>query len=158
MTARPAEGEIALADAAATEALGAALAPLLRPGDMVALSGALGAGKTTFARGVLGGLGLSGEAPSPSFAIVIAYEPPELRLPLWHVDLYRIDDAGELDELGLDEARTDAALLVEWPERMGGRLWADALRLSLEPAPGAGRRLTWAAPAAWEARWPPARI
>ena len=147
-------GTIALADTPATEALGAALAGVLRAGDVVALSGPLGAGKTTFARGVLGALGLSGEAPSPSFSLVIAYEPPDVRLPLWHVDLYRIEEADEIDELGLDDARIDAALLIEWPERMGDGLWEDALRLSLHPEPTGGRRLTWTIPAAWDGRWP----
>jgi len=148
-------GGMALADAGETERLGGALARQLRPGDVVALSGPLGAGKTTFARGVLAALGLSGEAPSPSFSLVIAYDPPEVRLPLWHVDLYRIEEANEIDELGLDDARLDSALLIEWPERMGARLWDDALRLSLEPDPTGGRRLTWTSPEAWDGRWPP---
>lgn len=150
-------GQIPLADAAATEALGALLAGAMRTGDVIALSGELGAGKTTLARGILAALGLEGEAPSPSFSLVISYAPPDVRLPLWHVDLYRIENAEELDELGLDDARADAVLLIEWPERMGGRLWADALRLTLEPAQTDGRCLTWAAPAAWEGRWPPPR-
>lgn len=150
-------GTLTLADPFETEALGAALAYLLRPGDVVALSGPLGAGKTTFARGALMALGLEGEAPSPSFGLVIAYEPPGVRMPLWHVDLYRIDDIGEIAELGLDDARADTALLIEWAERMGAQLWDDALRLTFEPQPDGGRRLTWAAPAAWEGRWPPPR-
>lgn len=148
-------GGVALADARETEALGTALAGLLRPGDVVALSGPLGAGKTTFARGVLAALGLGGEAPSPSFSIVIAYDPPDVRLPLWHVDLYRIEEADEIEELGLGDARLDSVLLIEWPERMGARLWDDALRLSLEPDPIGGRRLTWTVPKAWVGRWPP---
>jgi len=147
-------GALALADALETEKLGAELAAILRPGDVVGLSGPLGAGKTTFARGVLAALGLGDEAPSPSFNLVITYEPPDVRLPLWHVDLYRIEEADEIEELGLADARADAALLIEWPERMGGLLWDDALRLTLEPEPTGGRRLTWAAPAAWEGRWP----
>jgi tRNA threonylcarbamoyladenosine biosynthesis protein TsaE len=142
----------------ATAAAGAALAAVLRPGDVVALGGDLGAGKTTFARGLLHALGFAGEVPSPSFPIVIPYAPPELRLPLWHVDLYRIDDPEEIEELGLDEARADSVLLIEWSERMGARLWPDALRLAIEPAQRPGgpdaRRLTWAAPAPWEGRWP----
>jgi tRNA threonylcarbamoyladenosine biosynthesis protein TsaE len=107
---------------------------------------------------VLAGLGLAEEAPSPSYPIVIAYDVPELRLPLWHVDLYRIEDAGELDELGLDEVRDEVAMLIEWPERMGDGLWAGALHLTLQDAPDGGRRLTWKAPPAWKERWPPARI
>ncbi|RYD88724.1 MAG: tRNA (adenosine(37)-N6)-threonylcarbamoyltransferase complex ATPase subunit type 1 TsaE, partial [Sphingomonadales bacterium] len=104
-------------------------------------------------------LGVDGEVPSPTFPIVIPYAPPELAIPLWHVDLYRIDDPDEIEELGLDEGRLDSALLIEWPERMGSRLWADALRLCIERAKGPegddARRLTWTAPAAWEGRWPP---
>ncbi|WP_116089826.1 tRNA (adenosine(37)-N6)-threonylcarbamoyltransferase complex ATPase subunit type 1 TsaE [Sphingomonas crusticola] len=150
-------GTISLANAAETDALGAALAGVLQPGDVVALSGPLGAGKTSLARGVLAALGLGEEAPSPSFSLVIAYAPPDVLTPVWHVDLYRIDEPGELAELGLDDARGDTALLIEWPERMGVALWPDALRLTLEPEPSGGRRLTWAAPAAWEGRWPPLR-
>jgi tRNA threonylcarbamoyladenosine biosynthesis protein TsaE len=146
---------VRLAGPEATAAAGAALAARLRPGDVVALSGDLGAGKTTFARGLLHALGFAGEVPSPSFPIVIPYAPPELRLPLWHVDLYRIERRAELAELGLDEARADSALLIEWPERMGGLLWADALRLAIEPDGADARRLTWSIPAAWEGRWPP---
>lgn len=147
-------GEVTLADAAATAALGAALAPVLRAGDVVTLSGPLGAGKTSFARGVLAALGLAGEAPSPTFAIVQPYDPPDVRLPVLHVDLYRIDSVDELDELGLDDALWDSVLLVEWAERAGAR-WPEALRLELAVLPGGTRRLTWHAPAPWEARWRP---
>ena len=143
-----------LADAAATEAVGRALAALVVPGDAIALSGPLGSGKTTLARGLLAGLGLAGEAPSPSFAIVQPYAPPELRLPLWHVDLYRIEDPAEAAELGIDDARDEVVLIVEWPERLGRRHWSDALWLELAPE-GEGRRLTAQVPAAWEGRWPP---
>jgi len=147
-------GELSLDDVSETERLGASLAQVLRPGDVVALSGPLGAGKTSLARGVLGALGLVGDAPSPSFSLVIAYAPPDVRLPLWHVDLYRIEDTDEIEELGLADARSDSVLLIEWPERMGTRLWDDALRLDLQPELAGGRRLTWAAPKAWGARWP----
>ena len=125
--------------------MGRALAPLLRAGDVVALFGDLGAGKTSLARGVLAALGLAEEAPSPTFAIVQPYAPPEVSLPVAHVDLYRIDAAEDADELGLDELLEDGALLVEWPERLGGeRLWPHALRLTLAPDAGSGgRRLTW---------------
>jgi len=148
-------GTVPLPDPAATEALGRALAPLLRAGDVVALFGDLGAGKTSFARGVLAALGLAEEAPSPTFAIVQPYAPPELAMPVAHVDLYRIEDAEDAGELGLDELLEDGALLVEWPERLGRALWPDALRLAIEPDGTGGRRLTWTAPAAWEGRWPP---
>ncbi|MBS0479021.1 MAG: tRNA (adenosine(37)-N6)-threonylcarbamoyltransferase complex ATPase subunit type 1 TsaE [Proteobacteria bacterium] len=144
---------IVLNDAGATEAVGARLAAIVRAGDVVTLSGPLGAGKTSIARGFLAELGLKEEAPSPTFAIVQPYAPPETRLAVMHVDLYRIDDPHEIDELGLDEAQTDSVLLVEWPERAPGR-WPDALALSLDFAPHGGRALTVTAPAAWEGRWP----
>lgn len=141
---------------AATEAAGATLAPRLRPGDVVALEGNLGAGKTSFARGLLRGLGFAGEVPSPSFPLVIPYAPPDLMIPLWHIDLYRIEAPGELIELGLDEGRTDSVLLIEWPERMGAGLWPDTLRLHIDRTDADDvRRLTWTVPAAWEGRWPP---
>jgi tRNA threonylcarbamoyladenosine biosynthesis protein TsaE len=141
-----------LPDAKATEAFGAWLAGRVRPGDVVTMSGPLGAGKTSIARGLLAALGLAGEAPSPSFAIVQPYDPPEVRMPVVHVDLYRIEDAQEIEELGLDEARADSVLLVEWPERAGGR-WPEALALSLSVTRDGARRLTAALPPAWEARW-----
>ena len=143
-----------LADPAATARLGAELARLLRVGDVITLEGPLGAGKTSIARGLLAALGLAGEAPSPSFAIVQPYAPPETTLPVLHVDLYRLADALELDELGLDDARYDSALLVEWPDRAGHAAWPDALRLTLAVEPDGARRLTWHVPAAWERRWP----
>ena len=141
-----------LADERATKALGETLARLLQPGDVVALSGPLGVGKTALARAILGALGHEGEVPSPTFAIVQPYE--ELEPPVWHVDLYRTEDAGEMDELGLDSA-SDAVLLVEWPERAGANAWPEALRLTLEFAQGGARRLTADVPPAWQDRWPP---
>jgi len=141
-----------LADAAASEEFGARLAAVARAGDVITLSGPLGAGKTSIARGLLAALGLEGEAPSPTFAIVQPYEPPETRLPVMHVDLYRIEHVEEIDELGLDEARGDSLLLIEWPERASGH-WPEALALSLDFAPDGGRRLTAIVPKAWESRW-----
>lgn len=136
------------------EAFGARLAAVARVGDVIALSGDLGAGKTTLARGLLHGLGLEGEAPSPTFTIVQTYEPPEMRLPVWHCDLYRLEDPEEAIELGLEEAFDSAVVLIEWPERLGAYLPADALRLRLEGAGEPQRRLTAAVPPGWEARWP----
>ena len=144
-----------LADEAGTLALGARLAALVQPGDAIALSGDLGAGKTTLARGLLAALGLAGEAPSPTFAIVQTYAPPETRLPVAHIDLYRIEEPDEAEELGLDDLRADHLLVVEWPERLGAEMWHDALRLRLEALPEGGRRLTAQLPPSWEARWPP---
>jgi tRNA threonylcarbamoyladenosine biosynthesis protein TsaE len=144
---------IRLADPAATEAFGASLAALVRPGDVITLQGDLGMGKTSIARGLLSALGLAGEAPSPSFAIVQPYEPPEVRLPVLHVDLYRIEDPAELEELGFAEVLTDTLLLVEWPERAPG-YWPHALALTLRAAPAGGRILTADVPASWKPRWP----
>lgn len=141
-----------LADPAATEAFGARLAELAEPGDVITLSGPLGAGKTSIARGLLAALGLEGEAPSPSFAIVQPYAPPEVRFPVLHVDLYRIDDPDEIEELGLDEALSDSLLIVEWPERAPG-IWPHALALTLSIEPDGSRALTAEVPAAWRARW-----
>ena len=143
-----------LASAAETEAFGLRLGAALRPGDVVALFGDLGAGKTTLARGILRGLGFDGEVASPTFPIVVAYEPPDVRLPLWHVDLYRIDDPAELEQLALEEALVDGALVVEWPERLGTVLSETALRLRLERSGERARALTAEVPAAWGKRWP----
>lgn len=153
--------DVALVDEDATLVLGARIASLLQPGDAIALYGDLGAGKTTLARGILQALGLEGEAPSPTFAIVQPYDPPETRIPVWHIDLYRLEDPEEALELGLDEARRDVAMLIEWPKRLGAGLWEDALRLHLLVEPqgegqSAVRRLTATVPPAWETRWPPA--
>lgn len=143
-----------LADLEATLALGARLAELARPGDVIALSGDLGAGKTSIARGLLAALGLEEEAPSPSYAIVQPYAPPEVRFPVMHVDLYRIEHPDEAEELGLDDARDDSLLIVEWPERLGEAAWRDALWLTLETLPDGARALTARVPPAWESRWP----
>ena len=110
----------ALPDLAAVSALGARIADQLRPGDVVALSGGLGAGKTTLARAILSALGHGGEVPSPTFSIVELYDPPAVRLPVVHADFYRLRDPGEVEELGLDDYRAGAALLAEWPECAGG--------------------------------------
>lgn len=140
-----------LATAEEAAAAGAALARAARIGDVIALSGPLGVGKTALARGFLHALGHDGEVPSPTFAIVQPYE--DLDPPVWHVDLYRVEHPSEIEELGLDAA-ADAVLLVEWPERAGERAWPDALRLSLEFGHNGGRILTAKVPPSWEGRWP----
>lgn len=142
-----------LKDEKATLAFGRKLALLLRAGDVVTLSGDLSAGKTTLVRGLLGALGHNGEVPSPSFAIVQPYEA--LDPPVWHVDLYRIESASDLDELGLDDIRQHGVLIVEWPEHAGSDMWPEALALSLEVAGDDARALTAVVPASWEGRWPP---
>ena len=135
-----------------TAAAGAALARVVRAGDVITLSGPLGVGKTALARGLIVALGHAGDVPSPSFAIVQPYE--DLDPPLWHVDLYRIEHEAEIEEIGLDAA-ADAVLLVEWPGRAGEQAWPDALRLSLEFAHDGERILTAKVPPSWERRWPP---
>ena len=141
-----------LGDEQATAAIGARLAAVARRGDVIALAGPLGVGKTALARGFIAALGHGGDVPSPSFAIVQPYE--ELDPPVWHVDLFRIEEPDELDELGLDSA-ADAVLLVEWPERAGANMWPESLALSLEFANDGGRILTAKVPPSWDGRWPP---
>jgi len=109
-----------LPDAGATAALGRRIAERLRAGDVVALSGGLGAGKTTMARAIIGALGHEGEVPSPTFAIIQTYDVPSVSLPVVHADFYRLEDPSEAEELGLDDYRQDGALIAEWPEHAGG--------------------------------------
>ena len=109
-----------LPDPEAMQALGNRIAEALQIGDVIALSGGLGAGKTTLARGIIAGLGYGGEVPSPSFAIIEVYEPPALRIPLVHADFYRLNRPEEVEELGLDDYRTGGVLIAEWPENAGG--------------------------------------
>lgn len=142
--------EIALVDAASTHALGERLAAHLAPGDVVGLRGGLGAGKTTFARGVIQAwTGHAVEAPSPTFTLVQTYEGP--RGELWHCDLYRLKGPEEAIELGLEEAFAAAACLIEWPERLGPFAPADRLDILFEVA-GSGRRAILTGHGAWRSR------
>jgi tRNA threonylcarbamoyladenosine biosynthesis protein TsaE len=141
-----------LEDESQTAALGARLADVARPGDVITLSGPLGVGKTALARGFIAALGHQGDVPSPSFAIVQPYDDLDPRV--WHVDLYRIEQPSEIGELGLDSA-ADAVLLVEWPERAGPNPWPEALALSLEFGTGDQRILTAKVPPSWDGRWSP---
>ncbi|WP_172449908.1 tRNA (adenosine(37)-N6)-threonylcarbamoyltransferase complex ATPase subunit type 1 TsaE [Porphyrobacter sp. HT-58-2] len=109
-----------LPDLAAMESFGARIAQRLQPGDVVALEGGLGAGKTTLARAILAALGHAGEVPSPTFTIIETYAAPPLRMPVVHADFYRLDDPSELMEIGLEDYRQGAALIAEWPEHAGG--------------------------------------
>ncbi len=121
---------LSLADEAATKALAARLAPHLRAGDVVTLRGDLGAGKTALARFLIRHLAgdEAEEVPSPTFTLVQTYE--HLTPPIWHFDLYRLTDPGEVVELGWEEAR-DACALVEWSERLGPLLPRDRLDVEL---------------------------
>lgn len=116
-----------LPDLTATEQLAQQLAPLMREGDLLALQGNLGAGKTAFARALLQALGIKGEIPSPTFTLVQSYDTPNFTLN--HFDLYRLKSENELDELGWDDACASGVTIVEWPERCIGRLPQDYLLL-----------------------------
>lgn len=133
---------------------GESIGNALRPGDVIALKGDLGAGKTTLARGMLNALGLQEEAPSPTFAMVQPYDPPFVHFSVAHVDLYRLDNARDARELGLDEYLEDGALIIEWPERLGPELWSHALVIDIEIEADGARRLTAHVPEAWRSRWP----
>lgn len=112
-------------------ALGARLAQRLRGGDVITLSGPLGAGKTTLVRGMLRGLGFDGRVKSPSYGLVESYEIAGM--DVHHLDLYRLGDPGELDFIGIEDLLgSGSVLLVEWPERAGGRLPVPTATISLE--------------------------
>ncbi len=145
---------IDLPDLAAMEKFGARIAAKLRQGDVVALTGSLGAGKTTLARAIIRALGHEGEVPSPSFAIIEVYDGPAMSVPLVHADFYRLARLQEAEELGLDDYRNDAALIAEWPENAGGfALEAGCLSITLEIA-DEGRRAIAGAGADWLGREP----
>ena len=139
-----------LADDAATTRLGEDLALALKAGDCVALSGDLGAGKSSLARALLRAMADDSEldVPSPTFTLVQSYE---LRIPVSHFDLYRLGDAAELAELGFDEALQTGICLVEWPEMAESELPKERVVLRLEHE-GEGRRATIMAPARQMAR------
>jgi tRNA threonylcarbamoyladenosine biosynthesis protein TsaE len=140
-----------LKDPEATEALAAAIAPRLGPGDTILLQGQLGAGKSHFARALIRALmghgGERAEIPSPTFTLVQAYDSAAGEI--WHADLYRMGDPQELVELGLDAAMEEAICLIEWPDRIAPDWPEGAICLRLEQVPGAaeGRAITMLAPA-----------
>ncbi|MGD0867762.1 MAG: tRNA (adenosine(37)-N6)-threonylcarbamoyltransferase complex ATPase subunit type 1 TsaE [Rhizomicrobium sp.] len=130
-----------------TEALGARIAAGLRLGTAVALEGDLGAGKTVLARAILRALGVKEDVPSPTFTLVQSYETPTLAVR--HYDLYRIEDAAEMEELGLEEALDQGAALIEWPERAPAYIPDDALHVRLEIERENVRRATMRGPRRW---------
>jgi tRNA threonylcarbamoyl adenosine modification protein YjeE len=138
---------IKLGDLAATEALGARIAAGLAIGEAVALHGDLGAGKTTLARAILRALGVTENVPSPTFTLVQTYDTPGLAVR--HYDLYRILNPRDIDELGLEEALEEGAVLIEWPERAGDRLPGEALHVVLTATGPGSRRADVAGPARW---------
>jgi tRNA threonylcarbamoyladenosine biosynthesis protein TsaE len=141
---------IELATAQTTAQLGAAVAAVLRAGDAVCLWGPLGAGKTTLARGLVRALTSPEEdVPSPTFTLVQSYEGRGF--PVAHFDLYRLERAAEADELGLDEALEEGAAVIEWPERLEGRLPPDRLDIEIG-FHGEGRLAVLTTHGAWKDR------
>jgi tRNA threonylcarbamoyladenosine biosynthesis protein TsaE len=144
-----------LKDEAATGRLGAAIARDLRAGETVCLSGPLGAGKSTLARALIRALTTPDEeVPSPTFTLVQFYEGPRLKVA--HFDLYRLSSPDEAYEIGLDEALDEGAAVIEWPERLEGRLPPDRLDVEIAPVGGvdweAGRSARLTPHGAWEGR------
>jgi len=142
------ETTLTLNDETVTAELGARIAAAIRRGDVVALSGELGAGKTALARAILRALGVTGHVPSPTFTLVQAYDTPSL--VVHHFDLYRIEDEHELRELGLDDAKEEGAVLIEWPDRGMPRGWeSDALAVTLAAVGETARVAKIAGPSRW---------
>ncbi|MFV3129763.1 tRNA (adenosine(37)-N6)-threonylcarbamoyltransferase complex ATPase subunit type 1 TsaE [Niveispirillum sp. KHB5.9] len=142
---------LSLPDEAATAALATRIAPHLRAGDVVTLRGDLGAGKTALARAIIRHLAgdPAEEVPSPTFTLVQTYD--HLSPPLWHFDLYRLTDPGEVVELGWEEARESCAL-VEWPERLGSLMPRDRLDVELTLDGPTARRAVLTGHGAWALR------
>lgn len=133
-----------------TEALGSRLAFLLRPGEAICLSGGLGAGKSCLARALVRALTTPDEeAPSPTFTLVQTYAGPGFEVA--HFDLYRLEDPDETWEIGLEEALDQGAAVIEWPERLEGRLPPDRLDLELTVS-GEGRTARLAGHGSWKER------
>ena len=147
---------VELADEAATAALAAKVAASARPGDVFALSGPLGSGKTVFARAFINArAGAPQEVPSPTFTLVqcYAFANGEETIPVNHFDLFRIEDVDETTELGMDDAFAGGISLIEWPDRLGARLPADRLDVSFDQGPSADSRLaSLAGHGSWKAR------
>ena len=146
----PAEGEFRLDHEADTTHLGAAIAPALAKGEAICLTGALGAGKSVLARGLIRALVPdAGDIPSPTFTLVQFYQAR--RFPIAHFDLYRLTRPEEAFEIGLDEALDTGAAVIEWPERLAHHLPSDRLDVELW-MDGDARRARLTPHGAWEGR------
>lgn len=146
------------ADLDAVRRLAEDLSRQLRPGDLVLLIGDLGSGKTTFARFLIQALGVAEDVPSPTFTLVQTYEGHRdgEAIPLWHFDLYRLEEPEEVYELGLEEALDDGVALIEWPEIAAALLPANRLELRFSAADDPGeRRIVIEASREWATRWHP---
>jgi len=133
-----------------TESIAAAIGAMLSTGDVIVLTGDLGAGKTTFVRGLARGLGVALGVKSPSFAIHLRYPG---RIPLHHLDLYRLNEARDLAELGLEDVlEQDGVAAVEWGERLKNWIPDRALTVTFEDLGGTRRRLRIEGPASLIAR------
>lgn len=156
MTETPAGAALSLdlVSEAATSSLAARLARLARSGDVLALRGELGSGKTSFARAFIRALGQGDEeVPSPTFTLVEIYELREGKPPVWHFDLFRLTKPEEVYELGFEEALVGGISLIEWPERLGPLLPRERLDLTLLPGTAPERRAArLAASPAWTSR------
>jgi tRNA threonylcarbamoyladenosine biosynthesis protein TsaE len=143
-----------LPDEAATARLARGLAALVRAGDVIALAGELGSGKTAFARAFINALpapGGSEEVPSPTYTLLQTYE--RAPAPVWHFDLYRLERPEEIHEIGFEEGLGEGILLIEWPERLGPLLPAERLDLRLDFAESAeARRATLIGTGSWPDR------
>ncbi len=130
-------------------ALGARLALHLRACDVLLLSGGLGAGKTTFSRGLITALSGAGEVPSPTYTLLQTYEGEAF--PIYHFDLYRIDEPQEVWELGIEDALDEGLSLIEWPQRLGDIAPDGALNINVEFT-DTGRRVSLSGNADWAKR------
>ena len=142
-----------LPNPAATDELGRRLAAILRAGDVVALEGPLGSGKTALARAAIRALtGPEEDVPSPTFTLVQSYESEQG--PLYHFDLYRLEAPDQAVELGIDDAFADGISLVEWPERLGGYLPRRHLKITLAAGPDKDSRIARISGGVqWKERW-----
>jgi tRNA threonylcarbamoyladenosine biosynthesis protein TsaE len=151
--AEPKTHSLLLADEAATIALARRLAGVVRPGDVIALEGDLGAGKSSLARGLIRALaGEDEDVPSPTFTLVQCYDC--VSVTIWHFDLYRLDKPDDALELGIEDAFAEGVSLIEWPDRLGPWLPRDRLTLRLTAGPSeTSRQATLSGGPAWNDRW-----